>query len=230
VKNTNCLGLVVTAIASLALITGCMSTPRSVREVSKSGFLDNDSQLKPGESKKEAKLIYINPDTDFSKYKNIYFEPVVVLVEKGSKLAKCEPEEIQALVDYLDATVRESLKEDYTFVKKAGPDVMRLRVALTDGKKATVMLNTMSSIMPPMLAVNFAKLAVTGTHLAVGNASIEFEVLDAASGDRLVAGVDARAGRKSLVSGNFSKWADTQDAFDYWAERLTLRLAELRAR
>lgn len=41
--------------------------------------------------------------------------------------------------------------------------------------------------------------------------------------------MDTRAGRKTIFSGNFTKWGDVQDALDYWAERARLRLAELRA-
>jgi hypothetical protein len=39
--------------------------------------------------------------------------------------------------------------------------------------------------------------------------------------------VDRRAGTKAL-RGGVSTWADVQNAFDYWSERLRTRLAELR--
>ena len=44
-----------------------------------------------------------------------------------------------------------------------------------------------------------------------------------------MAGVDRRIGAKS-VSGMMSKWSDVEEAYDYWVDRLRLRLAKARAR
>jgi hypothetical protein len=41
------------------------------------------------------------------------------------------------------------------------------------------------------------------------------------------AAVDRRVGEKRL-KGSLDTWDDVQGAFDYWAERLRVRLAELR--
>jgi hypothetical protein len=212
----------VAIIVGITLFAGC-STPRQTREVSTSGFLKDYSQLKPRESG-EAKLLYINPEANFSKYSKIMFEPVTVWVGSDSKLAKLPQKEVQGLVNYLDATVRKNLKQGYTLVDQAGPDVMRLRIAITEGKKAKVALNTLSSVMPPALIIDAVKFAATGTHTAVGEASLEGELTDSVTGARLMAAVDARAGRKALASGNFTRWGDVQDAFDFWAGRLRIRL------
>ena len=65
------------------------------------------------------------------------------------------------------------------------------------------------------------------TQIFVGTAGIEAEILDSVTGERLAAAVDERAGSKAL-KGSTSTWSDVKDAFDYWAERLKVRLAELR--
>jgi hypothetical protein len=65
------------------------------------------------------------------------------------------------------------------------------------------------------------------TQVLVGRAGVEAEVLDAVTNERLGAALDRRAGTKAL-RGGVSTWADVQNAFDYWSERLRTRLAELR--
>jgi hypothetical protein len=58
--------------------------------------------------------------------------------------------------------------------------------------------------------------------------SVEGELLDTATGKRIAAVIDRRAGTKSL-SGGFSRWGDVQDAFSFWARRMQTNLALLRA-
>jgi hypothetical protein len=216
------------AVAAMILLGGCQ-TPLGVRKVKPSGFLKDYSQLKAGESG-QAKLVYINPNTNFAKYDKVMIAPITVWVKADSKLAKLPKKDLEALANYLDATVRENLKKDYTIVKQPGPDVMRLRIAITEGKKANVVMNTVSTIVPVGLAIDVVKFIAVGTHTSVGEASVEAEIVDSVSGERLIAAVDGRAGRKNLVSGNFTGWGDVQDAYDYWAKKLQARLAELRVK
>jgi hypothetical protein len=212
---------------AMGFLAGC-STPIQERKVTESGFLRNYSELKFGEGG-AARLIYINPKADFPKYDKILMDPISIWAIEGSELTKISEQERQELVNYLDAVLREQLKGDYEFVTRPGQDVMRLRVAITEGKKANVVLNTLSSVMPLSLAINLIRFAATGTHMAVGEAMVEAELMDSLSSTRLLAAVDARSGRKSLISGNFTKWGDVEDAYDYWSNRLRWRLSELRA-
>ena len=74
-------------------------------------------------------------------------------------------------------------------------------------------------------------LAVVGlgadTAATVGKARGEVEVKDGATGEQLMAGIDERVGTRG-VEGVTDKWSDVQMAFDDWAERIRLRLAEHR--
>ena len=131
---------------------------------------------------------------------------------------------------YLDASLRQQLKKDYSLVSRPGPGVMRLRVALTEAKGSKVVLDTLSTVMPYTLALSVIKRASVGSHTSVGSARVEMEMLDAQTETRLIAAVDERAGKK--VTGKFDKWEkwqDAQDAYDYWSGQLRTRLAELRA-
>jgi hypothetical protein len=211
-------------VVSLFLITSCSSTFQT-RKVSTSGFLGDYSQLEKG-SGDEAQLIYINPQTDFNSYTKILMDPVKFYSDENSTL---EGEDKKRIVDYLHASIIEQLKFDYRFVNEPGAGTMRLRVAITEARGSKVFLDTMSSVMPPGIALNMLKKIATGTNLSVGKASIELEIQDLQTGERLVAAVDERAGRKYTGKfDKFDKYHTVGDAFDYWAKKLKKRLAEFR--
>jgi hypothetical protein len=65
------------------------------------------------------------------------------------------------------------------------------------------------------------------TSVRTAGASVELEVLDAASGKRLVAVADAQGGRARDAAGA-GEWANAEEAFDYWAQRARDRLAMFR--
>jgi hypothetical protein len=208
----------------LFLITGCSSTFQT-RKVTTTTFLGDYSQLEKG-SGDEAQLIYINPQTDFNSYTKILMDPVKFYSDEDSKL---EGEDKKRIVDYLHATIKEQLKTDYLFVNEPGSGTMRLRVAITEARGSKVVMDTISSIIPIGMALGLVKKVAVGTNLSVGKASVELEIQDSQTGERLVAAVDERAGRKYTGKfDKFEKYHTVEDAFNYWAERLKKRLKELR--
>jgi hypothetical protein len=66
------------------------------------------------------------------------------------------------------------------------------------------------------------------THVRESGASIEMEILDAESGQRLVAVVDAR-GDPSGPGDTTREWVSAREAFEFWAERVRVRLAAFRS-
>ena len=66
------------------------------------------------------------------------------------------------------------------------------------------------------------------TSVRVSGASVEMEILDAASGARLVAVADARD-EAGGTGGAVHDWAGAGEAFDFWAERARVRLAAFRS-
>jgi len=227
--STMALRIAFGAFGMLAVLwlTGCESTFQA-RSVDKSGFLGDYSQFTPGEGD-QALLRYVNPNADFKKYDKIIIDPVRTYSAPDGRLAKMDAETRQTLVNYLDATLREHLKADYVIVEKPGPDVLRLRVALTDAKGSRVVMDTISSIVPFGIAIGAVKSLATGSNLSVGEVSVEGECVDSMTNERLFAAVDSRVGRKYTGKfDKFSKWHTAKDAFDYWALRTQMRLAELR--
>jgi hypothetical protein len=112
-------------------------------------------------------------------------------------------------------------------VDRPGPGTLRIRAAITEAKGARVVGNTITTVIPQARLLSTLTGLATNTQAFVGKAAIEGEITDSMSGRRLVAVVDERAGGKTL-RGLGGKWKDVDNAFQYWAERLRTRLAELR--
>lgn len=221
--------LVVVGAALLA--NGCSSTFQTRGKAAVSPFLGDTAQFREGTGD-EAKLVYINPRADFRKYTQILLDPVVLVAAdaRSGSFASMSKEDQQAVVNYVDARIRATLGQDYAFVTSPGAAAMRLRVAITEAKGSTVLLDTLSSITPPGIAINALKTVATGTGAAVGRAGVEMELQDSLTGERLAAGVDERAGRKyTLRFDKFSRYHAVESAFDHWAGRLRERLAAARA-
>lgn len=203
------------------------STTHQVRKVETSGFLGDYSQLKEGKGD-QALMVYVSPDVNFSTYDKIIIDPVRLIASEDSDMAKVSEEDRQTIANYFYAALNEQLSKKYTIVTQPGPQTMKLKVALTDMAGSKVVLDTISSIIPIGIAANLIAKVATGNNLSVGSATGELELLDSATGKRLIAAVDGRSGSK--YTGKFDKWGkwnDTKEACDYWAERILQRLDEL---
>ncbi len=217
--------MVIAGLCVLVLLGGCVT--HQARSTEKAEFLKDYSQLTKGD---KAQLRYVDPLANFKSYKSILMDPVKLFASTEHRMDDISYEEWQALLNYLDAAVRDHLSKDYTFVQKAGPGVIRLRIALTQADRSNVPLDTVSTVVPVGLAISALKAAITGKHSFVGAAGIEAELLDSQTGKRLAAAVDHRVGSK--VTGEFNKfdeWHTVKDAIDYWTQNLQDFLAEQRA-
>jgi hypothetical protein len=213
------------AVGLLLALAGCATTEQT-RSVEASGFLKDYSQLKPGRGD-QALLVYINPQADFSQYQKVIVDPVTIWYAEGSDLADVPREELQRLADYLETAMRKQLQLDFQLVERPEPGTLRIRTAITEARKSKVVLDLVSTVLPPARLLSQVGKLATGTHAFAGRAAIEGELLDAVSNQRLVAVVDERAGGKAL-RGSTSAWADVQQAFDYWADVLRARLSAFR--
>jgi hypothetical protein len=218
--------MVIAGLCVLVLLGGCAT--HQARSTEKAEFLKDYSQLTKGD---KAQLRYVDPLADFKSYKSILMDPVKLFASTEHRMDDISSEEWQALLNYLDAAVREHLAKDYTFVQKPGPGVMRLRIALTQADRSNVPLDTISTVLPIGLAISALKSGITGKHSFVGAAGIEAELQDSQTGKRLAAAVDHRVGSK--ITGEFNKfdeWHTVKDSIDYWTQNLQDFLAEQRAK
>lgn len=214
------------AVLALALAS-CATTTEQARVAPASGFLGNYSELEPGRDGQPL-LLYISPEADFSRYSQILIDPVSVWREGQSNLAKLPPEDAQHLAHYLATALARELGREFEVVKSPGPDALRFRAAITEARGSRVVLDLASTVLPPARVLSEVKRLATGTHAFVGRAGLELEVSDSTTGERLIAAVDERSGRKT-PRGAGSTWSDVEESYDLWARIVASRLALFRA-
>jgi hypothetical protein len=107
-----------------------------------------------------------------------------------------------------------------------GPGTLRLRAALTQAKGARVVLRTVTTVVPQLRIAGTLVGLAGDTATMVGTATVEVEILDSVTNERLAAAVDERAGTKVLFAKRaYTTWGDVEAACDYWAKRVAWQLA-----
>jgi Protein of unknown function (DUF3313) len=218
-----------TVTLSIGWLSACKTTHQiDVTQKNFSGFLGDYSMLQKG-SGDEANFLYIDKSVKFAKYTKVYIKPVQLWKsDSDNGLSKLSHDDQQMLVSYFNTSLADSLKANFQIVSQAGPDVLVVSAAITDGRGSKPVLNVISSILPIGLVISYAKRAITGTGTAVGVIYVEGNFTDGATGQRVAAVVDARAGTKALRTKFDGTWGDAKLAFDWWSQRLDARLELLK--
>jgi hypothetical protein len=216
------------AVALLAGVTACKTTRQQTKGTpEESGFLGDYSHLQEG-TNGQARLIYWAPNVNWAKYTKIWIKPVELWKsdDPDSPMGKISPENQQTLIDLLNTSLNSALSTNYTMVNQGGSDVMVIHAALTDVKKSKPVVGAVSAIYLPLKVISLGKQTIAGTAIGVGSVTIEAELLDGETNQRLAAGVDSRSGTTALRSKFTSSWGDVEKSFDWWAQRLATRLQE----
>jgi hypothetical protein len=212
-------------------LTGCSTTRQQTKETPEpSGFLGDYSQLHEG-TNGQARLVYFAPAVNWAKYTKIWIKPIELWNsgDPDSPMGKISTENQQHLIDLLHTALDTVLRTNYTMVDQGGPDVLVIHAAITDAKKAKPVIGLVSSIYVPLKVISFGKQELLGTGIGVGSVTIEAELLDGQTNERLCAVVDSRSGTMALRTKLGGYWGDVDKSFEWWAERLNTRLTEAKA-
>ncbi len=211
--------------ALVCAVVGCAATRGRRGEAPASGFLRDYSQLEHHEGG-PAQELYFNSSAEWSRYDSIQLDSVTLWANEDT--GKLGAEDRQMLTDTLYKAFHEELEKYFEISDQPGLNVIRVRVALTEAKGAKTPLRALSSIHPGSLLLGAAVGLSLDTANSVGTATVEFEVLDSVTNDRLAAGVDQRAGTKVFAfiaaRRTFTTWGDVKAACNYWAERAAIAL------
>jgi hypothetical protein len=130
---------------------------------------------------------------------------------------------MRELSDAFDLELVNALKDKYPIVAEPGPDVARLRIALTGVKKSMPVLSGVTSVVPVGLAISLVKRGTTGSWTGSGATSAEFEALDSMTNEVIAV---ARDEQTAGFTERFSKLGSAKDAFKFWAERIRIFMDE----
>ena len=102
--------------------------------------------------------------------------------------------------------------------------MLQFRAALTEAKGANVPLKAITTIVPQLKLVTTLVGSAADMVVTVGEATVEAEVLDSMTKERLAAAVDQQAGKKWYTQ--LKTWSDVKPACEHWAKALRERLIQ----
>jgi len=208
---------------ALTIVTGCAK-----QQIKYSGFLEDYPDFKPG-PEGGADWVYLKENVDFSVYKRVMIDHVVFYFKNDAWYKGIHPDELQELSRAFHLEMAYTLRGAgaYPSAAEPAPDVLRIRFAITDVVPSKPNLNAITAVMPAGLAISTIKKAKTGAHTGVGQASMEVELLDSMTNERIGAVIDTKAAEKSKLGEGLKKWGHAKDAFKFWAQRLRKWLDEV---
>jgi len=218
-------GLVILGLVATVVAIGCTATREMRREPTMSGFLGDYSQLAKNPDY-AAKLVYIRPGVQWSRYKAIQLASAGLYL--NPETTGMSEEDKDRLAGMLYTTMSDDLDKYFTQVKTPGPGTIRLRVALTQAQGAMVVARTVTTVIPQLRLVSTIVGLSADVAKTVGTATVEMEAVDSVTNERLAAAVDERAGTKALFAKrSYQEWGDVQAAINYWSGRVTWQAARL---
>lgn len=189
-----------------------------------SGFLGDYSRLQPAPDR-EGVLLFIDRTGDYRSFRKVMFDPPEVFLAPNPDYHGLQPDTLKRMTDNFVAAFKRALEPEYQVVTEPGPDVLRVRSAITGVQLVKPSMKA-TDIIPVKALFNIARSAAGGAPM-VAEMTAEFEVLDP-TGRRIAAATATRKGEKTLKQGQEVTWADLDAITAYWASAFRRRLDEAR--
>ena len=207
-------------VAFIFALTGCAAKEVKLTET---GFLSSYSDLEP-DMDSQGMYVYKNPNVNIAeRYSQILIAPVQFKLDSAVKADTISDEDRNKLADHFYQELKAGLEKKHTITDSPGEDVLLLRAAVTDILPNTVWLN-----------IHWSTTLIGG---GIGGASLEAELVDSITGERMMSFVDARRGKnitQKLTVPNYAKgltkWGHTKGVLKVWADIIVENLDQLRER
>ena len=210
--------------AAALTLAGC-ATSTQARKVQATSFLgDSKALLAPGKPDEDPLLVYRKPDVNWNDYRKLLIEPVTIWGDAKHTLTDDQRHDLQQVVDAFHATLRQKLSAYFELVDRPGPGVLKAQVAIENTEQGDTTLKVASKGVPYGAVPSTLWTMITGKPAFVGEASIEYMIRDAASGELLAAGADRRVGGDALSTEYLNSWGDVKNALDYWTDAAVYRV------
>ena len=194
------------------------AAPAAFADIKFSGFFGNPSVyslLKPG-PEGGVKLRWIKEGVNPKKYEKFMVDSVVFYFSEQADYKGIDPQEMKDLADQFNREIVAAFKDKYPIVAEPGPNVARLRIAITNIKPSRPGISTVTSVIPVGLGVSLVKKGATGGWSGSGETGMEMMAIDSMTEEIVVLAVDER---KAEFEQRFSKWGSATDAFKLWSEK-----------
>lgn len=215
--------MILSVVLSLVLTA---SMAFAADDFTRSGFLGNPSiydLLKPGP---EGGHRWLKPGVDLKKYKKFMVDSVVFFLADKADYKGIDPQEMKELCDEFNKSLVAAFKDKLPIVAEPGPDVARVRFAITNVQPSRPGVSAVTSIVPVGLGVSLVKKGATGGWVGSGETAAELMVLDTSTNEIVAMGAIKRAAQ---FDERFSKWGSAREAFKFWSEKLVETITAVQA-
>jgi hypothetical protein len=204
---------------SLVLMIFASFISLSAHAASNSGFLDDYSGMKVDPDRSGA-MVYRKEGVSLGNYRKIVISPIEIWYHPNTKYKGVSPDEMKVLADTFANILTNELEPDYPVVGSTGKGVLIVRLAITN-LKMKKKKRSLLGYMPIGAAVTALK-DVAGKRITLSEASIEAEILDGESGERLGTLIDSLS--ESVSKDDKPSWESLNAALTFYAKRFRSRL------
>ena len=201
------IGRILLVLALVVVVGGCGGLP-----VKPSGFLSHYDRLRPDEEI-DGLWWWEASGVDWSKYHKVCIEPIDVRINLSKTPRRISPDEIRRLSLGLRKAIVNALKDRYPIVERPGPGVLVLKAALVHLKPVSRKLNIVTSM-------------ILMWPIDTGEAAVEAQFLDGASGKLLGEVLMSSEGSTLEITKVWSRWEQVEEAFKQWAKLLRKAMDE----
>jgi len=231
--------LATSALSATFLLAGCatLGALGNAAKPAYADFLSQPERLKPV-AEGDAALMWVDAGVDLAKYDKFLIENIQVRLADDAAYKAVDPTELKAMTDYLYKAIVKALKPTYKVVSKPGPEVLRVRLAITNLVPTKPEYSVAALVIPYAtvadLASGPASGGPSGSTAYLGRTGIAGALIDARTNRVVAEYADNEVGRKYVVDtsqgvtktvttgvndyvASFSTWAYAKQAFNGWA-------------
>lgn len=209
--------MLATAGAALAL-SSCATGGKSP-----SGFLSNYKQMDGGYGTADAVSVYVKSGANLKQYDSVIIDPVTTIVATPGVSSQVK-EQIAA---NLGDSLRSQLGADFKLASVPGPTTMRIRTALTDVVENQSVGRPVTTVHPAATATLSGTIGSAEVAGFISKVSLEGEIVDSLTGQRLAASTDQRLGAKREATAATS-WAAVRSGVNQGVSRIKERFMGVR--
>jgi hypothetical protein len=244
--------------AAAILLAGCaapgnggsvIASENARNKIANVSFLTDPGRLK-ATSASGGLLCWRKPGVDWKSYDKVMIERIKVYITPASDPTPIDPSDLKTLIDYFHADLVRDLTPAVQVVDVAGPNVVRVRLALTSLMPTNTLKSLAGTAVPYGFVAEMGSGAATGRPVGstpyMGQTGLEAQFLDGASGAVVGECADTEIGLKYAADLNngastaaqawvdgyassFESWTYARDAFDKWSAIFARRLSDLRS-
>lgn len=206
----------------LVLLCFLLTGPgQAISGESYSGFLEDYPAFEQDKDRPGA-LVYFQPGLDLKPYTKIIIDPIEIWYAPNSKYKGIKPDDLKALTDAFRMALINELEPDYPVVNKTGPGVLGIRLAITNvhvKKKKRGLLG-----YTPVGLVVTTGIALAGKNINLMDATIEAELLDSQTNERLGVLIDEQSASPEKKKKNKTSWEEIENTLKFYAKRFRERM------